>query len=215
MQNLTKNIYFSEHKKLTISDSDKQRIANKIQEKIEEAEKFGLPRSLKNEKIKLTINNSVKRIGLARLQYSSDKNIYFLSLEVNINAFNEDSEYLLKNIIPHEVAHLICFINYTLMGKKIRTHGKEFKFICDNLGGLSDVKVDHFKSMRTSETSRKSRALYRYIYKDINGEEVILGKKSHYMLLGGLTLTFKNTKTKKRYTLSISNFVEMRDMRVW
>lgn len=99
------------------------------------------------------------------------------------------------------------------MGKKIQTHGKEFKFICNKLGGVSDVKVEHFKSLRTSETSRKSRALYRYIYKDAHGEEVILGKKSHYMLLGGLTLDFKNTKTKKKYKLNISHFVEMRDMR--
>lgn len=213
MNFLTKNVYFIENKKFKATQENKLKLAQKVQEKIDQSERINVKYNLKDKSVGLLFNNSVRRIGLARLNPHKNKLGYDLLLEININAFNEDPDFILEKIVAHEVAHLVCYVNYAVNNIKIRPHGKEFKYICEELGGVSDVKIEHFKTMRNSENSRKSRAIYRYIYKSNDGEEVMLSKKSHYMLAGGLELKFKNSKTKKIFVLNSSNFLEKRNMR--
>ncbi len=64
-----------------------------------------------------------------------DSLTYQLGLNKHL-MYKADTE-LIKNILRHELAHLMTFIEY---GRDILVHGPEFKMICDRYGWDPDVK---------------------------------------------------------------------------
>lgn len=89
-----------------------------------------------------------------------------LTLRFNPEAiinFNHDTT---TNTIPHEVAHLVCFVKPSLG----RNHDRGWKAVCRRLGG---------DDSRTHEMElTNGRDVYRYEY-NVNGTIVLAGPKHH------------------------------------
>ena len=161
------NVYFIENEKFKASNSDIKRLLDRVQEKIDQSALLKkLNYSLADHKVGILFNNSVRRVGLARLKVNKERTAFSLFFEVNIKAFNENLDYILEKVVAHEVANLVCFINYNVLGKKIMPHGKEFKSVCYGLGGVLECRTDIFKSLNEGDSGRKkTRLISLYLQK--------------------------------------------------
>lgn len=209
MRQITDNVIFKDSAKYKSSEADLVKVAEEIQKVISKIDALGMEEKLCHHNVEVKFVNVVRFIGRAKLDPKKDESGKFdLKMEVNINAFNEDSDFYIKNIIAHEITHLSCFLNFVLKGIKIKPHGKEFKKICLAVGGYPDPKITHFKTLREG---KKPRAFYLYLYKTSDDVEYLIRKKYHdIMLKGG---AFKVTKNGRSDIISIKNFVSRQNVR--
>lgn len=95
-------------------------------------------------------------------------------LRFNTEAINKYYDHMVNDTIPHEVAHLICFINPRL-GKN---HDKGWKRVCRSLGG------DDARTHTMNLSPAKKTTTHKYL---VQGEVVELGPKRHAKLQKGIT----------------------------
>lgn len=122
----------------------------------------------------VAIRNDIrgKHAGQARWQRRFNEISY--SLRFNPEAITNYFQDMIKDTIPHEVAHIVCFIRPEL-GKN---HDAGWKRVCRMLGG------DDSRTHTMNLSAGKAKTEYDYL---VNGEIVKLGPKRHARLQRGET----------------------------
>ena len=112
-----------------------------------------------------------------------------LSLRFNPEAIVEFNDQMTNDTIPHEVAHLVCYVNPRLG----RNHDGGWKSVCRRLGGDDSRTHDM--------TLTAGRDIYRYEY-NVNGEIILAGPKHHKKIqsVDALLSTFRVKSTGDRLT---------------
>ena len=118
-------------------------------------------------------------------------------LKFSTESASLDSDEMLNDTVPHEVAHLVCMWNKSL-GKN---HDNGWVHVCIGLGGTGE---------RThSQVLTKGRYRAQYIYKTDSGAETKCGAKIHKKIqLYGATYTYKPTREsfgKSHYHRTVSS----------
>ena len=105
-------------------------------------------------------------------------------------AISKYYDHMVKDVIPHEVAHMVCYKNPSLG----RNHNWGWKSVCRALGGsaerLHDMNLDEARLGRTS-TSKK------FEYRCENGETIVLGLGRHRSLQSGKYLSYSCSRRGK------------------
>ncbi len=96
------------------------------------------------------------------------------SLRFNPEAITNHFDEMVKDTIPHEVAHIVCMIRPELG----RNHDNGWKFVCRTLGG------DDSRTHTMNLSPGKAKTEYDYM---VSGEIVKLGPKRHARLQRGET----------------------------
>jgi predicted SprT family Zn-dependent metalloprotease len=180
------------------------RLERRVKEVIAQADALDLPGKISHSGVSLSFRQGSRAVALATFKRDAGSVMgYKLGLEFDIRAISEDVEYVLDKVVPHEVAHLVCFINFNVKGSKIKPHGREFKAICAMLGGEMSASTKRFKTMAPI---RKPRSIYRFKYLSVDGEEILLTKAQHDLLQKKRCLSFTNKKTKKERVVASRDF---------
>lgn len=120
----------------------------------------------------VAIRNDIrgKHAGQARWRTQFGESSY--SLRFNPEAINNYFQEMINDTIPHEVAHIVCFIRPEL-GKN---HDAGWKRVCRMLGG------DDSRTHTMNLSAGKQKTEYDYL---VGGEIVKLGPKRHARLQRG------------------------------
>jgi SprT protein len=105
---------------------------------------------------------------------ASQRNIIQLGLEFNKEAIASNYDDMVKNTIPHEIAHLIAFVRPEFGAKG---HNKVWKKICIILGGNGERCCSY--GLTSTKNVRK------FLY-EVNGNEYTLGLTRHKRMLQGV-----------------------------
>lgn len=106
--------------------------------------------------------------------------MFVYGLRFNGEMLTRDAfDHILKDTVPHEIAHLICFMNPGL-GKN---HDKGWQRICRSIGGSAERCHQEQVILGRGNT---------YEYLTTNGHKVRIGEKHHRIVQGGRPLTFRN-----------------------
>lgn len=99
-------------------------------------------------------------------------------LRFSTESANLDSDEMLNDTVPHEVAHLVCYWKPSL-GKN---HDYGWRRVCIGLGGTGN---------RThSQVLTKGRYKSQYVYRTDSGYEITVGPKVHKSIqLGSIRIT--------------------------
>lgn len=104
-------------------------------------------------------------------------------LEFSLESADIDIREMLEDTVPHEVAHLVCFFDYSLG----RNHDRGWKRVCIGLGGTGN----------RTHAQQLTKAKYRagYLYRASCGTEVVVGAKIHKKVqLFGSTRVLRKTR---------------------
>lgn len=183
----------------------KEKIINRIHEVILKADiELDLSRKVSNYKLVVDFPKSSRYLGRAGIKFNKTLKEYELKIELNKNALEEKFDHMMKDVIPHEVAHLVCYVNYLLKGYKVKAHGKEWKAICARLGGRpAAISKEKFSTLEAA----KKRTIYRYVYTLEDGEQAMIAGPTHKKIQAGIMFSVRLKKTGKSYTLWRKNFV--------
>lgn len=96
----------------------------------------------------LNIKTDLK--GKAAGKYYPSKKL----INLNYHLLSSHTDEMLNRILPHEIAHHIC---YTLYGDKAKPHGKEWKDICIKLGYTPET----YHRLPTSKCKELKKYPYR------------------------------------------------------
>jgi predicted SprT family Zn-dependent metalloprotease len=115
-------------------------------------------------------------------------------LEFSLESADLDIREMLEDTVPHEVAHLVCFFDYSLG----RNHDRGWKRVCIGLGGTGN----------RTHTQKLTKAKYRagYLYRLDSGREVVVGPKVHKAMQFGQTRVMRKTREK----LTSAHFVRVK-----
>ena len=120
-------------------------------------------------------------------------------LRFNPEAIEKDFNDMANNNIPHEVAHLVCFVR-PMLG---RNHDRGWKNVCVALGGSGE-------RTHSIELSR-ARKVKRYVYSLDDGTEILLTKARHNKVQayphGYMYMPAKYTKSKVQQPIGKVHFV--------
>jgi len=85
-----------------------------------------------NAKVPIHISNKMKNrlYGLCTLSAHNKIDIY-----LNKKMFQESTDYMINDVLPHEYAHAVMFIQGNISNKH-NGHNKQWQNICKNIGGL-------------------------------------------------------------------------------
>lgn len=97
---------------------------------------------------------------------------YYIRLNVDMIQ-NESFAAILKDTIPHEIAHIVCFLNPALGSN----HDKGWKRVCLALGGTG--------STTHTEPVTLARKTRRFMYVTTSGREVVISLQRHRAVQGG------------------------------
>ena len=100
----------------------------------------------------------------------------------------QDIQFYLKNILPHEVSHMLVKEYFVLrnnpFNRKITSHGREFKRICRLFPNYSNFNKATIKSDYKFESKRKN--IKKFLYKtEISGKIVQLTIIRHRRIQNG------------------------------
>lgn len=143
--------------------------------------------------IQIVIRNCGKAAGKAScLRHGS--RVTDLKLILNSQLVNEhDASKLIEEVIPHEIAHLICFVRPTL-GKN---HNRGWSQVCIQLGGSGERC--HRYDLETARRTRK--AVY-----DINGFLLDVGLTVHRRIQSGASYSYACHDSGRRVKISPTHF---------
>lgn len=103
------------------------------------------------------------------------------SVFFNANIVKHNLEEMLNEVVPHEIAHIVCFVN-PLLG---RHHDAGWAYVCKRLGGngkrTHGIPVIHGKGNT-------------YEYTTTNGNTIRLGEHYHKQVQTGNTLSLNRNK---------------------
>lgn len=103
------------------------------------------------------------------------------TLRLNESAIRKDLRTVLREIIPHEIAHFVCHIRPDLGGG----HNEGWQNVCMALGGTGEAYHDI--------DLQPSRQHKKFSYIGTCGTKVTLGAKVHKDIQSGGTRTIKET----------------------
>lgn len=108
-------------------------------------------------------------------------------LTFSLEAIQKYPDEMVNDTIPHEVAHLVCFIKPHYGSN----HDAGWKRVCRNLGG-DDSRTHHL-----DVTPAKQKVITRYVYV-VQGHTRVLGHKYHKLIqrLGSVPFTFQDLGVK-------------------
>lgn len=155
----------------------KQRMSAKIAEMVRIGkEKFGLDLG----KVDILYNLRGRAAGMA--QHRRSRNGDHFNIRFNADMLTrEAAEHVIENTVPHEFAHIVCYMNPSLGSG----HDSGWKAVCVALGGTPDrchqEEVVHGKG-------------YTYEYLSSTGHKIRIGDKYHAMIRAGRPLSFKHGK---------------------
>lgn len=122
--------------------------------------------------------------GMAGCRRSWDGTATDLYLRFNREALEKDWDHMVKQTIPHEVAHLVAYC-FPRLGAK--NHNSAWKMIDRSLGGTGE------RCHQMELTPAKARS--RFIYVTASGAEVVVGPKHHKGLQEGRYGYLRNKRT--------------------
>lgn len=111
-------------------------------------------------------------------------------LKFNPEAISKYWDEMVKNTIPHEIAHIICYMR-PFLGKK---HDSGWKQVCRNLGGND--------SRTHSMNLTSAKKVNEYTYKTDSGELVTLKSGRHNKLQRGQVGWYQLKSTGEKITRS-------------
>lgn len=123
-----------------------------------------------------------------------------LILRFNNEAIRNNYDEMVNETIPHEVAHLVCFLKPWLG----RNHNHGWKNVCRILGG--DASRTHEMDLK------RSRAVTRFVYILADGTEAKLTKGQHEKIQFGsarLSMRAKATVSKTEQMIKRDNFIKV------
>lgn len=121
--------------------------------------------------VRILYNLRGRAAGQASCRRTMDGTAYGFELRFNREAMEKDWVHMVRDTIPHEVAHLIAFAHPRLGAKN---HNRQWRAIAQALG----CSGDRCHTMQL--TPAKKRTRYRYVLD--NGQEVLAGPKHHLMI---------------------------------
>ncbi|MFD2095656.1 SprT-like domain-containing protein [Corallincola platygyrae] len=98
-------------------------------------------------------------------------------LRLNLDAYHLDKNFIESEVVPHEVAHLVCALLYPRKSE-VKPHGVEWKEICQILGGSG--KATHALPLKKKFQQRK------WLYRDSHGKEHSVSTTRHKRLQNGV-----------------------------
>lgn len=122
------------------------------------------------------------------------------SLRFNLEAIEKDFDEMVNETIPHEVAHLVCYVRPSLG----RNHNRGWKSVCQKLGGNAD-------RTHSIELSR-ARKVKRFVYILDDGSELKLTKGKHQKVqqdMSQMWLPGKHSNSKLNQNIEKHHFVKM------
>lgn len=122
------------------------------------------------------------RSALGRARYN--RNTHRYQIQFNPQAIVVNHDDMLYDTMPHEIAHIVCFIRPEL-GKN---HDAGWKRVCASLGGTPSRCAA--KGLYTG--MQASKVIKRYEY-DVNGKIVKIGPKHHKVIQQGGDIRLKST----------------------
>lgn len=147
-------------------------------------DKLNFPHKLFLCQLNIVYIHSSGTLGSAQVAFDkSYKGGALLTLKINIDAYRQNKNNMLNDTIPHEVAHLVCSLNYYRMGRKIKPHGKEWKAVCMALGANPKSRAEHEDYDRSLLVSK--RKVKKFLYVLDNGKEVELTSIRHNKVMSG------------------------------
>lgn len=122
-------------------------------------------------------------------------------LRFNFEAIQKDFNDMAYDTVPHEVAHLVCFVNPRL-GKN---HNRGWQKVCRALGGSAERTHDMVLT--------RARKVKRFVYVLEDGTELKLTKGKHTKLqtnqVVGMFLPGQYCNSKKNQPIEKHQFVKM------
>lgn len=112
------------------------------------------------------------------------REVFGLYLRFNVEAIRKNWDEMVKQTIPHEVAHLVAY-SFPVLGAK--NHNWKWAQIDRALGGTGE-RCHNMELTPGRQTSR-------YVYKDSLGREMTVGPKHHAALQRGKYAYLRNRKT--------------------
>lgn len=143
--------------------------------------------------IEIVIRNCGKAAGKASCRRYGSR-VSDLKLILNSQLVNEcDASKLMEEVIPHEVAHLVCFIRPELGDN----HNRGWSRVCIQLGGSGERchRYDLDKARRTR------KAVY-----DINGFMLDVGLTVHRKIQAGASYSYACQQTRRKVRISPDHF---------
>jgi len=123
-----------------------------------------------------------------------------LKLRINLEAVRKDFQDMVNETIPHEVAHLVCFLRPSLG----RNHNRGWKNVCQALGGTA--------SRTHSIELTRAKKVKRFVYILEDGSEVKLTKGKHEKIQSGMAkmwLPAQHCNSKQQQDIEKQHFVKM------
>lgn len=146
--------------------------------------------------VRITYNLRGRAAGMACCRRALTGQAYDLELRFNREALEKDWVHMVRETIPHEVAHLVAFAKPQLGAKN---HNSQWRSISQALGS----KGDRCHTMQLTPAKRRSR--YRYVTE--SGKEVIAGPKHHKQIqLHGRLAGIRSRESRE--LLDRHNFIE-------
>lgn len=204
IEHLRNNTTISARSSEVFFESVKDKIINRIHEVILKADnELNLSGKVSDYNLTVDFPKSSRYLGRAGMKKNNQSGKFDLKIELNKNALEEKFEHMMEDVIPHEVAHLVCFVNYFVKGIKVKPHGKEWKAICTRLGGKpSSICKEKFSTLE----SAKKRAIYRYAYTLDDGSTVLIPGPTHKKIQLGKLYSTRSKTTGKSFTIWRKNF---------
>ena len=77
----------------------------------------------------------------------------YFQIKINKQLIYKSSDYQLKNIIRHELAH---YITHLIFGVNVLPHGKEFTSVCKRFNFNKEVSAASIENSKLSDASNES-----------------------------------------------------------
>ena len=123
-------------------------------------------------KVNVTFDLKGKSAGRAGVRGNFFDRKYYI--QYNPQAMQHDSNHGINNTIPHEIAHIVCFMNPKLG----RNHDFGWKTVCERLGGNGERCHDL--------TLTNGKKTTKYLY-NVEGVDIRIGAKVHNKIQNGCT----------------------------
>lgn len=164
-------------------------------------EKAGKHYGLNTHHVDIRFDLRGRAAGMAGCRIKGDGSTSDHYIRFNVDMIkNSGFEHVFKNTVPHEVAHVVCYMNPALG----RGHNQGWRRVCQGLGGNGD-------------TCHKQEVVFAkghtYTYITTLGHKINLSQQRHrkiqrgsvYSLRGGLGILNKTCKWSRYVTVADNN----------
>lgn len=124
-----------------------------------------------------------RTLGLAGRKYLSDVKSRLYYMKFNCEALSINPDYILNTTVPHEIAHIICFLRPELGAK----HDAGWKSVCASIGGTPS----RLSKVFTRDDLTPLRKIQYFQY-NVHGQIIQVGPKHHKKIQNGCTTILTN-----------------------